>query len=140
MLKPFDTSVKFGFQKISKQSAKQNKSQNNENFYLVLLLLVVILYFKVYLNLPGLCMYGLQRTIPEYGCANLKSSFYLEICHFIIHRRLTRTMSRVKSNASAEIAKCDVLVVPIEASGHLITAREFLDLIEMLIENDQRAI
>ena len=30
MLKPFDTSVKFGFQKFSKQSAKQNKSQNNE--------------------------------------------------------------------------------------------------------------
>jgi len=49
-------------------------------------------------------------------------------------------MSRVKSNASVPIAKCDVLVIPIGASGHLITASEFLDLIELLIENDQRAI
>ena len=49
-------------------------------------------------------------------------------------------MSRVKSNASVVIAKCDVLVISIEASGLYITASEFLDLIELLIENDQRAI
>ena len=49
-------------------------------------------------------------------------------------------MSRVKSNASAEIAKCDVLVISIETSGLSITASEFLDLIELLIENDQWAI
>ena len=49
-------------------------------------------------------------------------------------------MSRVKSNASAEIAKCDVLVISIETPGLIITASEFLDLIELLIENDQWAI
>ena len=49
-------------------------------------------------------------------------------------------MSRVKSNASFLIAKSDVLVISIEASGLIISASEFLDLIELLIENDQRAI
>ena len=49
-------------------------------------------------------------------------------------------MSRVKSNASAEIAKCDVLVVSIETSGHSISAGALFDLTELLIENDQRAI
>ena len=47
MLKPFDNSVKFGFQKFSKQSAKQNKSQNNEKIHLLTFLTFVRSYFML---------------------------------------------------------------------------------------------